>query len=95
MLTSSLLPRVLTWDRHLALELLGNRPTVFHQGHLTLHRGVEEQQAVQDVAGGEDLFCILNIHTTQLLNVHMRARVLRGCVVPLGGMGQSVPCCCR
>lgn len=46
MLTSSHLPRVLTWDRYLALELLGDRATAFHQGHLTLHRGVEEQQAV-------------------------------------------------
>lgn len=48
--------------RYLALERLGDRPAVLHQGHLTLHRGVEEQQAVQDVAGGEDLFCILKIH---------------------------------
>lgn len=31
------------------------------------------------MAGGEDLFCILNIHNTQLLNVLMRARVFRGC----------------
>lgn len=45
--------------RYLALELLGDRPAVLQQGRLTVHRGVEEQQAVQDVAGGEDLFCIL------------------------------------
>lgn len=66
MLTSTHRPRVLSRDRYLALELVGDRPAVFHQGDLTVHRGVEEQQAVQDVTGGEDLFCILIRHNTHL-----------------------------
>lgn len=48
---------------HLALELFGGGPRFFQQGHLRLHRGVNEQQAVQGLAGGEDLFCILKTQT--------------------------------
>lgn len=67
--------------RHLALEPPGDGPAAFHQLHLTLHRGVEEQQAVQDVAGGEDLFCILKTHHTYLANAPMCvcARVVAVC----------------
>ena len=55
---------------HLALELLGNSPAIVHQGFLTLHRGVDEQQAVHVDAGAEDHVCSLKTHTHTHTHTH-------------------------
>lgn len=59
-----------TLDCYLALELFGDRPGIFQQSCLTLHRGVDEQQAVQEDGGGEDLICSLETHTRTRTHTH-------------------------
>lgn len=44
---------------YLALKLFGNKLGLLHLLHLTLHGGVDEQQAMQADARGEDLVCYL------------------------------------
>lgn len=57
------IPCVRATTHYLAFELFSNGAGSFHQGGLTLFRRVEKQQAVQDNAGGEDLFCTLKRQT--------------------------------
>lgn len=48
---------------YLSPELFGDGPGLVHQDGLTLHGGVDEQQAVQMDARGEDQRCILKTHS--------------------------------